>query len=61
MDYMPVCGSDDVTYANKCGLNYAACKAEEMGLEPITLAHERECEQVHKWLTDNSVGWVNFF
>merc|ERR1712142_160492 len=42
---MPVCGSNGVTYANRCVLNYEACKAEEMGMEPITLAHERECEQ----------------
>ncbi|CAB3989201.1 Kazal-type serine ase inhibitor 2 [Paramuricea clavata] len=40
-DYKPVCGSDSVTYPNKCGLEIATCKS---GGE-ISLAYEGECRK----------------
>jgi hypothetical protein len=45
-DYKPVCGSDSVTYPNKCGLEIATCKSAD----EISLAYEGECRKSGKYI-----------
>ncbi len=44
-DYTPVCGSDNVTYGNLCGLENAVCLSPDRN---ITLVGEGECPALNK-------------
>ena len=44
-DYNPVCGSNSVTYPNKCALEIATCKSDG----EISLAYEGKCREIRKY------------
>ena len=38
-----ICGSDGLTYATPCLLDYQACRDKVKGNKPVTLLHEGKC------------------
>ncbi|KAJ0402858.1 hypothetical protein P43SY_000472 [Pythium insidiosum] len=53
--YKPVCGSNDVTYTNKCQFGVAKCKLGDAGKD-LTIKHDGECGDTAKRALRAEIG-----